>query len=107
METVSGWSVSREVLNKTGVDEQRTNIKRLTVKYGRATRSVQTKKKTLKAQASTYEVKPSTHMFFQMFLLFKNSSKKRQWLEEGASSEFSSANSKQGLMLSLCCYRSF
>lgn len=42
----------------------------------------------------TYEVKPSTHMFFQMFLLWKSSGKDRRGREEGAGSESSSATNK-------------
>lgn len=44
----------------------------------------------------TYEVKPSTHMFFQMFLLWKSSGKDRWGREEGAGSESSSGADKQG-----------
>lgn len=43
----------------------------------------------------TYEVKPSTHMFFQMFLLWKSSGKDRWGFEEGAGSESSSAEEKR------------
>ena len=42
----------------------------------------------------TYEVKPSTHMFFQMFLLWKSSGKDRWGREEGVGSESSSAAHK-------------
>lgn len=41
--------------------------------------------------SGTYEVKPSTHRFFQMFLLWKSSGKDRWGREEGAGSESSSA----------------
>lgn len=50
----------------------------------------------------TYEVKPSTHMFFQMFLLWKSSGKDKWGREEGAGSESSSADTgqdKQGFSL--------
>lgn len=43
----------------------------------------------------TYEVKPSTHMFFQMFLLLKSSGKDSWGCEERAGSESSSAASKR------------
>jgi len=43
----------------------------------------------------TYEVKPSTHMFFQMFVLWTSSGKDRWGREEGAGSESSSAAGKQ------------
>lgn len=43
----------------------------------------------------TYDVKPSTHIFFQMFLLWKSSGKDRWGREEGAGSESSSAENKQ------------
>lgn len=50
----------------------------------------------VKSVGVTYEVKPSTHMFFQMFLLWKSSGKDRWGLEEGADSDSSSAAGKQG-----------
>lgn len=43
----------------------------------------------------TYEVKPSTHMFFQMFLLWKSSGKDRCGREEGGGSESSSVDTEQ------------
>lgn len=43
----------------------------------------------------THEVKPSTHRFFQMFLLWTSSGKDRWGREEGAGSESSSAGNKR------------
>lgn len=57
---------------------------------------------SIKESGVTYEVKPSTHMFFQMFLLWKSSGKDRWGREEGAGSESSSAESKQGQKQALC-----
>lgn len=44
-----------------------------------------------KSRALTHEMKPSTHMFFQMFLLWKSSWKDKWGLEVGANSDSSSA----------------
>lgn len=48
-----------------------------------------------KPHGSTHEVKPSTHTFFQMFLLWKSSWKDRWGLAAGAGSASSSAAGEQ------------
>lgn len=50
----------------------------------------------LKSRALTHEMKPSTHMFFQMFLLWRSSWRDKWGLEVGADSDSSSAAGGQG-----------